>query len=296
VTDRYLRTAGRLRWDKRRQTFDLIVQLRVTRPADPDPEAHDRRVVAMDPGVRRFQTFYDPADGRHGVLAAGYSGGGGGGGSPTSTVAAELERRCRRLDAMRSRLDRRGWINASQPHPPGKRFRKALWAHGRGELGEAEIARCWHREEHAARRRAQRHLRRAWARLHDLKHDLHYGCINFLWRYWDTVIVSTASFGSMCQRDVRPFGSRVARQALSWSHYAFRQRLVSSAFRRAGKRVIETDEAYTTQTCGLCGVRNPNVGAATVFKCVDPACGVRVDRDVNGARNICLRVMTDLLK
>ena len=41
---------------------------------------------------------------------------------------------------------------------------------------------------------------------------------------------------------------------------------------------------------------NPNVGAATVFKCVDPACRVQVDRDVNGARNICLRVMTDLLK
>jgi hypothetical protein len=31
------------------------------RPPDPDPEHHDKRIVAMDPGQRRFQTLYDPA-------------------------------------------------------------------------------------------------------------------------------------------------------------------------------------------------------------------------------------------
>ena len=51
----------------------------------------------------------------------------------------------------------------------------------------------------------------------------------------------------MCRRDQRPFGSRTARAAHSWAHYAFRQRLVSSAARRAGARVVETTEAYTTR-------------------------------------------------
>ncbi len=55
-----------------------------------------------------------------------------------------------------------------------------------------------------------------------------------------------------------------------------------------GAVVIETGEAFTTQTCGLCGTRNPNVGPAKVFAFADPACGVRIDRDVNGARNIAL--------
>ena len=76
----------------------------------------------------------------------------------------------------------------------------------------------------------------------------------------------------------------------------FRQQLMSSAYLRPGAVVIETGEAFTTQTCGLCGTRNPNVGSAKVFACADPACGVRIDRDVNGARNIALRVMTQHLR
>ena len=67
---------------------------------------------------------------------------------------------------------------------------------------------------------------------------------------------------------------------------------MSSAELRPGAFVIPTGEAFTTQTCGLCGTRNHNVGAAKVFVCADPACGVRIDRDVNGARNIALRVMS----
>ena len=58
--------------------------------------------------------------------------------------------------------------------------------------------------------------------------------------------------------------------------------------------MIETGEAFTTQTCGCCGVRNPDVGRAETFRCVDArGCGARIDRDVNGARNIALRVLTD---
>ena len=73
-------------------------------------------------------------------------------------------------------------------------------------------------------------------------------------------------------------------------HYKFRQRLQSSLARRPGKTVIETTEAYTTQTCGLCGHRY-RPGAASTYVCQNAACGVGLDRDVNGARNILLTVL-----
>ena len=55
---------------------------------------------------------------------------------------------------------------------------------------------------------------------------------------------------------------------------------------------MDVDEAYTTRTCGLCGTLNDTVGNAKTFRCVDPQCGVDIDRDVNGARNILLRELT----
>ena len=171
---------------------------------------------------------------------------------------------------------------------------------------------------------------------------MHYAAIAYLWSRWDVVIASTVSMGSLCGRSTRVFGAACARKALSWSHYAFRQRLISSAGRLLGcRRVVETGEAYTTKTCGLCGRRNDHVGGSKVFRCETPPprkpgaigdqamtdetdtsdesdgysdhdadaaasvrrpgddgrrpCGVRIDRDVNGARNIALRVLTKQL-
>jgi putative transposase len=65
-----------------------------------------------------------------------------------------------------------------------------------------------------------------------------------------------------------------------------------SAFRRPGKEVLAVDEAFTTKTCGLCGTINDHVAAAKIFGCAEPTCGVQIDRDVNGARNILLRELT----
>ena len=56
--------------------------------------------------------------------------------------------------------------------------------------------------------------------------------------------------------------------------------------------MLAADEAFTTKTCGLCGTINHNVAASKIFECVEPTCGVHIDRDVNGARNILLRELT----
>jgi transposase len=47
------------------------------------------------------------------------------------------------------------------------------------------------------------------------------------------------------------------------------------------------DEAFTTRTCGKCAVLNNNVGANRIFNCTK--CNIRIDRDLNGARNILIK-------
>ena len=309
VNDRYLRHEGKLLWDKRRDALYLLATLRRERPPDPDPEHHEKRVVSMDPGTRCFQTLYDPATGAHGVLLDTYRRWDHRQAILEShTVHRELDRREDRIQRRLHRLEStQPWRDLRQnPHGRQARWmRRECQAHDQ----RARWERWCHRRAHQAKRQTKRRLDRDRARLHGYKQTMHYTAIHWLWERWDVVIASTASFGRMARRDHRPFGPRAAQRGLEWAHYTFRQRLLSSAFRRAGKYVIETDEWWTTRTCGRCGrIRSP-LGGSKVFECEDLRCGARLDRDVNGAdqgrpgvqgvrgvRNIALRVMTKQLR
>ena len=287
VQDRWLRSAARLLWDRRRGgEIYLLVRMRVVRPAAAG--VGPARVVAMDPGIRRFQEFYDPDDGRHGVLLTDYRPRVGG--PPVRSVALEVARRCEKIDQWRARQTNWFRYEGVRQYPPGRRAR--FWGR-RGDVSPRQYRRFCYRTAHEARRGDRRHLRRELGRLAGFKESMHYATIGFLWEHWDVVLVSTTSpAGELCQCWRRPFGSKTARAACAWSHYAFRQRLQWSAFRRPGKHVVTVDEGFTSKTCGLCGTINNHVGGAEIYRCVNPQCGVQIDRDVNGARNILLRELT----
>jgi hypothetical protein len=47
-------------------------------------------------------------------------------------------------------------------------------------------------------------------------------------------------------------------------------------------------EAFTTRTCGKCGMHNSTVGGAEVFKCRQRGCGYVCFRDLHAARSVFL--------
>ena len=55
--------------------------------------------------------------------------------------------------------------------------------------------------------------------------------------------------------------------------------------------VIEINESYTSKTCGKCGYILNDLGGKKVFEC--PVCGLEIDRDYNGVRNVYLRTLVD---
>ena len=55
-----------------------------------------------------------------------------------------------------------------------------------------------------------------------------------------------------------------------------------------GKRVIRTDESYTSQDCCLCGKRMKRKLSERTITC---DCGNRMDRDLNSAVNIMLNFL-----
>ena len=78
---------------------------------------------------------------------------------------------------------------------------------------------------------------------------------------------------------------------MSWAHARFRNRLLSKA-EEFGKIIITSvSEAYTSKTCSHCGYIKRNLGGNKVFRC--DGCGLRINRDLNGAQGIFLRALLD---
>lgn len=67
----------------------------------------------------------------------------------------------------------------------------------------------------------------------------------------------------------------------SWS--TFIAHLLCKA-EEAGREVVRVDPAYTSQTCSACGHRQSMPLSVRVYEC--PRCGLVLDRDYNGSKNI----------
>ena len=67
----------------------------------------------------------------------------------------------------------------------------------------------------------------------------------------------------------------------AWS--SFFAQLLSKA-EEAGREVVRVNPAYTSQTCSSCGHRQEMPLSVRVYEC--PSCGLVIDRDHNGSKNI----------
>ena len=145
-------------------------------------------------------------------------------------------------------------------------------------------------------RRLKRKLAKERRRVHGWVKEAHYDAANFLLDRHDLVIAPALEVKNLAKRTTRNINCKVARAMYTWSHYLFRQRLKSAAFRYPGRIVVEPktkhDEAGnlvslaepgTSKTCGNCGHWHAELGGNMRFDC--PACGIHLDRQLNGARN-----------
>ena len=82
------------------------------------------------------------------------------------------------------------------------------------------------------------------------------------------------------------YGKTNRRNLLSWNHSNFLERLQHQAIKR-GKVVKIVTEEYTSKTCGNCGCLHSDLSNKDIYECVH--CGLVIDRDTNGSRNILLK-------
>ena len=125
-------------------------------------------------------------------------------------------------------------------------------------------------------------------RIGNLVAELHHQATRFLVDNFDLVLLPAFETREMVQRGRRRIRSKSVRSMLSFAHYQFQQFLLWKAW--AGKQVLLVNEAYTSKTCSWSGEIVANLGGRREIAGSD---GVRLDRDINGARGIFLRALGD---
>ena len=137
--------------------------------------------------------------------------------------------------------------------------------------------------------RTRRNLKRRMAllrtKIKNVVNNLHWETIGFLTRNFNTIITTTFEVKEMTSKS-RSISSKASRKMLTLSHGAFREKLISRAI-QTGNRLIIANESYTSKTCGNCGNIKKDLGARKWYSCDE--CGMRMHRDINGARNIMIR-------
>ena len=126
-------------------------------------------------------------------------------------------------------------------------------------------------------------------KIKNIVNDLHWKTASFLCKHFKHIIIPNFETKEMANKHYRNISSSSVRMMLSLSHYQFRMRLLEKA-KAYGRTVLVCSEEYTSKTCGNCGTINEKLGSNKTFTC--PDCKFTIDRDINGARNIMLKVLT----
>jgi putative transposase len=128
-------------------------------------------------------------------------------------------------------------------------------------------------------------------KIKNMVNDLHWKTCHFLCDTFETIIIPEFKTKDMTNRERRNIHKGSVKRLTNLSHYSFLCKLKhkSKIYRR---NLLIVNESYTSQTCGKCGKCKTDLKSSKIYKC--DKCGMKMDRDINGARNILLRTLTCL--
>jgi IS605 OrfB family transposase len=115
--------------------------------------------------------------------------------------------------------------------------------------------------------------------------ELHWKTIDYLIGRYDNILVGNLSAKGISSKKTSNIPDIVKRIGYSLSFYKFRTRLqYKCLIHKIGLKVV--DESYTSKCCSKCGNYKQDLGASKLYEC--KKCKKTIDRDVNGARGICM--------
>ena len=120
--------------------------------------------------------------------------------------------------------------------------------------------------------------------------DLHWKTASYLCKNFENILIPSFETSKMASKKNRKINKKTTNEMLSLSHYKFRERLIFKSKCYSNCNVYVCREDYTSKTCTNCGNMQKSLGGKRIYKC--NKCKMVLDRDLNGARNILLKVLS----
>ena len=136
--------------------------------------------------------------------------------------------------------------------------------------------------------RVKRAINRLYHKIRDLVDELQWKFINFLTKEFSTVIFPPFNVSDMTKAENRKIRKVVVRSMMALRFFEFKERLKNKCKERH-VLFIEQDESWTSKTNSFNGEVMTNLGGKETFLYQ----GLKINRDLNGSRNILLRAMRD---
>ena len=137
-----------------------------------------------------------------------------------------------------------------------------------------------------SKKRQSNRERRVFNRLDRLIDDMHFKTIKSITDDYSTIFLPSFESQDMARKN--RYGNR---NLLQLKHYLFKTRLLDKCALLKNTNVEVCTEEYTSKTCTGCGVLNHSLGSSERFNCSH--CSLSLDRDVNGARNILIKCISE---
>lgn len=124
-------------------------------------------------------------------------------------------------------------------------------------------------------------------KINNLVDELHWKTINYLVKTNDIILIGDMSTKSIVSKNGN-LGKITKRIALSLRFFVFHQRLKYKCDVNNTK-YGKINEWMTSKMCSMCGNVKEDLGGNELYKCTK--CGIQMDRDINGARNIHIKAI-----
>lgn len=119
--------------------------------------------------------------------------------------------------------------------------------------------------------------------------ELQWKSINYLTKNYETILIgdmSTKQIVSNLKKN--NLNKKTKRTCYKLKLFVFRERLAYKC-RINGNNYKCVNESYTSKICSSCGYEKNDLGTNKIYDC--PQCKKKIDRDINGARNIYLKAI-----
>lgn len=137
-------------------------------------------------------------------------------------------------------------------------------------------------------KRVRKKLHNKNYKLKNLISDMHWKSINFLTKNYKTILIGDLSVKGISNKKTSNINKITKRVGYALSFYKYKQRLQYKCLIN-NCNYLEVNEKYTSKMCSNCGNYKEDLGSNKIYNC--SKCKINIDRDVNGCRGICLKMV-----